>query len=210
MLLTQAIQHAHQKWIIHRDIKPSNVLMGQRLLEKPHMSRSLLGELFRFLRREGVAGLDLTDGAILDRRDEVAFETLVQRHGPMIMGVCLRVVGDTHAGEDAFQATFAPTLLRALLRDIMGLISQDLDIREGGSHCDAPFVKRRTPGRSRTLLRTSRMLAAFEWQAKSSPRGSGFQSECRDFRRSWSPWLRVSTAVVANATYPRHARNWAN
>src|SRR5438132_651220 len=74
------------------------------------MPRILLGELFRFLRRESGAGQDLPDGALLkrflDQRDEVAFENLVQRHGPMVLGVCQRVVGDTHAAEDAFQATF--------------------------------------------------------------------------------------------------------
>src|SRR5260370_34511017 len=74
------------------------------------MPRTLLGELFHFLRRESGADQDLSDGALLhrflDQRDEFAFETLVQRHGPMVLGVCRRVVGVTHAAEDAFQATF--------------------------------------------------------------------------------------------------------
>ena len=53
------------------------------------MPRSLLRELFRYLRRESAAaGPDLPDGALLkrflDQRDEVAFESLVQRHGPMV------------------------------------------------------------------------------------------------------------------------------
>jgi RNA polymerase sigma factor (sigma-70 family) len=42
----------------------------------------------------------------LDERDETAFETLVRRHGPMVLGVCGRVLHDAHAAEDAFQATF--------------------------------------------------------------------------------------------------------
>ena len=37
---------------------------------------------------------------------EVAFEALVQRHGPMVFRVCWGVLQDEHAAEDAFQATF--------------------------------------------------------------------------------------------------------
>ena len=42
----------------------------------------------------------------LDRRDEVAFEAIVTRHGPMVLGVCRRLLFDARDVEDAFQATF--------------------------------------------------------------------------------------------------------
>jgi RNA polymerase sigma factor (sigma-70 family) len=45
----------------------------------------------------------------LDRQDagaDVAFEVLVERHGPMVLRVCRSVLRDEHAAEDAFQATF--------------------------------------------------------------------------------------------------------
>jgi DNA-directed RNA polymerase specialized sigma24 family protein len=63
---------------------------------------------------------EATDGLLLARfaacRDElaeIAFEALVRRHGPMVLRVCDQVLGDRHAAEDAFQATFLVLARRA-------------------------------------------------------------------------------------------------
>ncbi len=41
-----------------------------------------------------------------DEGAESAFNVLVERHGPMVLAVCHRVLNDPHDAQDAFQATF--------------------------------------------------------------------------------------------------------
>src|SRR5205807_8963466 len=67
--------------------------------------------LLRCVRRIACqVGPEPDDAGLLARfltgRDPAAFEALVARHGPMVLRVCQRVLGNRHDAEDAFQATF--------------------------------------------------------------------------------------------------------
>src|SRR6516162_11782479 len=94
---------------------------GRRLLQYrgrytfPEGAEMAGGHIGRALRRlRGLLGAQCaegpTDGDLLRRyvhaRDEAAFEALLRRHGPMVLGVCRRVLSDGEDVDDAFQATF--------------------------------------------------------------------------------------------------------
>ncbi|HWY85964.1 MAG TPA: sigma-70 family RNA polymerase sigma factor, partial [Gemmataceae bacterium] len=60
---------------------------------------------------------DITDGQLLARytmnRDEAAFAAILRRHGPMVWGLCRRVLRSDHDAADAFQGCFLVLVRRA-------------------------------------------------------------------------------------------------
>jgi RNA polymerase sigma factor (sigma-70 family) len=100
------------------------------------VARASAGEVGRHLRQLFAAGsgAGLDDGRLLEQfaaaarrgeRDsaEAAFETVLARHGATVLSVCRQVLGDGHAAEDAFQATFLVLVRRA----------GSLRVRDGGT-----------------------------------------------------------------------------
>lgn len=76
------------------------------------MPNSAWRKVFHQLRRSALHsdGAGLSDAQLLDcflaDRDEDAFAALMRRHGPMVFGVCRRLLPSWQDAEDAFQATF--------------------------------------------------------------------------------------------------------
>ncbi len=96
-----------------------------RTMMRGHFSGTLIQQLERLFQQGTAVGL--SESELLERfargHDESAFEALIARHGPMVLGVCRQLLRDPNDVDDAFQATFlvlvrkAGTLRR---RDLLG------------------------------------------------------------------------------------------
>ncbi len=80
------------------------------------LDRGILFRQLDRLYREGTFTAQ-NDAQLLERyllrRDEAAFEALVNLHGPMVLSLCRRFLRDPRDIEDAFQATFLILARRA-------------------------------------------------------------------------------------------------
>jgi RNA polymerase sigma factor (sigma-70 family) len=80
-----------------------------------HIHRLASPDITRIFEGETVSGL--SEYQLLERyrerHDEVAFEALVARHGPVVLGVCRRMLRNQTDVDDAFQATFLVLVRRA-------------------------------------------------------------------------------------------------
>jgi len=81
------------------------------------VSTAQLAPVITFLRKAASPLAAAGDDDLLRRfahhGDDEAFTALVERYGPIVLGVCRRVLNDAHEAEDAFQATFLLLLRRA-------------------------------------------------------------------------------------------------
>src|SRR5947199_10551017 len=74
------------------------------------MSVRSIEALERYLRRLCDEAVPPADAVLLNRfvtaNDREAFELLIARHGPLVLGTARRLVPNTHDDEDVFQAVF--------------------------------------------------------------------------------------------------------
>ena len=143
---------------------------------------------------------ELTDGQLLERFStsrgeaaELAFEALVERHGPMVLRVCRAQLVDPHETQDAFQATFLILVQKARalwVRDSLGPWLHQVALRT------ASCAARRRPGdedmnaarpRSGRASRTKPSGWARMWRRCSMTRSTASPNAiaCRSCSATW-------------------------
>jgi len=118
-----------------------------------------LKTLFRVGMIEGLSDAQLLErfSSHRDETAELAFQGLVERHGPMVLRVCRAVLRDTHDAQDAYQATFLVLVRRAgslWVRDSLGPWLHQVAYRTAS--CARSAAARRRQRELRAALMTAR------------------------------------------------------
>jgi RNA polymerase sigma factor (sigma-70 family) len=145
----------------------------------------MIATLRRLLRQLAASAVAAPDADLLGRfarhRDEEAFAALVARHGPMVLSACRRVLGDAHAAEDAFQATFLvlarkadslrrPAALAGWLYGVAGRVARKARGRSSSSLAEAPEPADPRPD-PLDRLTARELLAVLEEEVQRLPQG---------------------------------------
>ncbi len=166
---------------------------------------SVLKHVHRSILRRDDAGR--TDGTLLEcfitQRDEAAFETLVRRHGPMVLGVCRRVLSNEADAEDAFQATFLVLVKRAGSIRPRGMVGNWLYGVARNTARKAKLMstrmrarnKKLERGRSRDRTTTTGNKRCSIRSCRPSPTNTVRPSSCATWKGSRSRRRRASLAV---------------
>jgi RNA polymerase sigma factor (sigma-70 family) len=136
------------------------------------MPKAPFSDVLQYLRKVcgAHAARDLSDRQLLKRfiheHEDVAFTVLVQRHGPMVLSVCQRALGNVHDAEDCLQATFmvlvrrAPSLrLKASLATWLYAVAQRV-----ASKARAQILARRKRERQVEPMPQRELLDELTWQ----------------------------------------------
>jgi hypothetical protein len=71
-----------------------------------------LGRLFTTGTATAIGEAELLE-RFVSQADTAAFELILERHGPMVLRVCRRILDDQNEVDDAFQATFLILVTKA-------------------------------------------------------------------------------------------------
>ena len=151
------------------------------------LERRQANPLLRFIR--GLAGAadaaTVSDGQLLERfnaqGDQDAFATLVQRHGPLVLGVCRRLLASAEDADDAFQATFLMLARKAgsianpqLLDNWLYVVAYRTALHARKQAANRRVHERQVPAMPAIMSLSSRLRAARSRyaMAQAPPRGS--------------------------------------
>jgi RNA polymerase sigma factor (sigma-70 family) len=134
------------------------------------MGKRPVGAVLSYLRTAAAPLEAAADQELLrhfrDERHEPAFAELVRRHGPMVLGVCRRLLGSLHDAEDAFQATFLVLAKKAGALGSEKVLAHWLHAvaYRTALHARGERARRQSRERQEVLMTTVDPFAELEWR----------------------------------------------